>query len=206
MTPWKLPLIVIAIVVPVAFAFAVAGPGVGVAIGGLAGVAILVVAAAQRPRGPIASAAARDSRRHVLVVVSRPVEDPEEVRRIAGAAGVEGSQAGAEVLVVAPARIGFLDRWASDLEAARRRAQQSLVITVASLARAGVVAEARVGDEGLVQSVEDQLQSFPATEVILATGSEGEDEGAAAKELKSRLQAEFHHLVLRPPPRNGKGG
>jgi hypothetical protein len=200
MAPWKLPLIVIAIVVPVAFAFAVAGPGVGVAVGALAGVAILVVATAQRPRGPIASADARDSRRHILVVVSRPVEDPEEVRRIADAAGVEGSQAGAEVLVVAPARIGFLDRWASDLEAARHQAQQSLVITVASLAKAGVVAEARVGDEDLVQSVEDQLQSFPATEVILATGSEEEDEGgkAAAKELKSRLQAEFHHLVLSP--------
>jgi hypothetical protein len=198
MTPWKLPLVVAAIVVPVALAFLVAGPGVGVAIGALAGVAILVVAAAQRPRGPISSAPVSDARRHVLVVVSRPIEDPAEVRRIAHAAGIEEGQAGAEVLVLAPARIGFLDRWASDLEGARRRAQRSLVITVASLAKAGVVAEARVGDEDLVQAVEDQLQTFPATEVILAAGRAGDDEAgvAAAAELESRLEARFQRLVL----------
>jgi hypothetical protein len=197
-TPWKLPLIVAAIAVPIALSFALAGPGVGVAVGAFAGVAIIVIAAVQRPRGPIASAAATDSRRHVLLVVSRPVEDPAEVRKIARAAGAEGEQGEAEVLVLAPASIGFLDRWASDLESARRQAQQNLVLTVASLAKAGIVAEARVGDEDLVQAVEDQLQTFPASEVILATGGAEDDEAgtAAAAELGSRLQAEFHHLVL----------
>jgi hypothetical protein len=201
MTPWKLPALVAAITVPIAAAFVVAGPGVGVAVGALVGVAIVVVAAAQRPRGPIVSAVSADSRRHVLVVVGRPLEDPIEVRRIARTARVDDSQADAEVLVLAPARIGFLDRWASDLETARRQAQRNLVITVASLAKADVVAEARVGDEDLVQAVEDQLQSFPATEVILATGSPEEDEAgsAAAAELESRLEAEFHHLVLGMP-------
>lgn len=201
MTPWKLPLIVAAIAVPIALAFVVAGPGVGVAVGALAGVAIVVVAAAQRPRGPIASAPASDSRRHVLVVVSRPVEKPAEVQRIARAAGVDRDQANAEVLVLAPASIGFLDRWASDLEPARRRAQQNLVITVASLAKAGIVAEARVGDEDPVQAVEDQLQTYPATEVVLATGSPEEDEAgnAAAAELKARLRAGFHHLTFESP-------
>lgn len=200
MTPWKLPLIVAAIAAPVALAFALAGPGVGGAVGAFAGVAIVVAAAVQRPRGPIVSAAAADSRRHILLVVGRPVEYPAEVRRIARAAGVEGEQAGAEVLVLAPASIGFFDRWASDLESARRQAQQNLVLTVASLAKAGIAAEARVGDEDLVQAVEDQLQTFPASAVILATGSAGEDEAgtAAAAELGSRLQAEFHHLVLEP--------
>jgi hypothetical protein len=199
-TPWKLPLVVAAIAMPIALAFIAAGPGVGVAVGALVGVAIIVIAAAQRPRGPIASAPAADSRRYVLVVVGRPVEDPAEVRRIATAAGVAGEQDGAEVLVLAPASIGFLDRWASDLEASRHRAQENLVITVASLAKAGVAAEARVGDEDLVQAVEDQLQTFPATEVILATGSAAEDEpgAAAAVELEARLQAGFRHLVLDP--------
>ena len=90
------------------------------------------------------------------------------------------------MLVLAPARIGFLDRWASDLEGARREAQRRLVITVASLAKAGVVAEARVGDEDLVQAVEDQLQSFAATDVILVTGDAEEDPAgeAAASELE----------------------
>lgn len=196
MAPWKLPAIVIAIVIPTALAFAVGGPGVGVAIGALAGVGIVVVAVSQRPRESIASAPRQDARPHLLVVVSGPVEEPSAVQAIAREARGDGTEA--EVLVLAPARIGFLDRWASDLEAARRRAQQNLVITVASLAKAGVAAEARVGDEDLVQAVEDQLQSFPATAVMLATGSAEDDPaaGEAAEELESRLEAEFRHLVL----------
>jgi len=102
------------------------------------------------------------------------------------------------VRVLVPARIGFLDRWASDVEDARHRAQQRLVMTVAALAKAGVAAEARVGDEDIVQAVEDQLQSFPATAVVLVTGSAGEDPAAseAARELESRLEAEFRHIVV----------
>jgi hypothetical protein len=197
MAPWKLPLIVAAIAVPVAVAFAVGGPGVGVAMGALAGVALLVVAARQRPRGPIVAAEAEDGRRHLLVVVTCPVEEPGAVAEIARAAR-RGSEEGADVLVLAPARIGFLDRWASDVEGARRRAQESLVATVAALAKAGVAAEARVGDEDVVQAVEDQLQSYPASEVLLVgDGAEdGESAGAAAEELASRLQPAFRRIVL----------
>jgi hypothetical protein len=69
---------------------------------------------------------------------------------------------------------------------------------VAALAKAGISAEARVGDEDIVQAVEDQLQSFPATAVVLVSGSAAEDEAAyeAGRELRSRLEAEFHHLVV----------
>ena len=132
----------------------------------------------------------------LLVVVSRPVEDPATIvgdrQAVAG-----GSGSAADVLVLAPARIGFLDRWASDLEAARREAQQNLVITVASLAKAGVAAEARVGDEDLVQAVEDTMQSFAATEVILITAGADSDPAAAtaAAELESRLRARFRRLA-----------
>jgi hypothetical protein len=66
---------------------------------------------------------------------------------------------------------------------------------VAALAKAGVAAEARVGDEDIVQAVEDQLQSYPATEVVLVSG-EGEAEREAAAALRSRLRAEFHHVQL----------
>jgi len=197
MTPWKLPLIVAAIAIPVAAAFAVGGPGVGVAVGALAGLAILVVAARQRPRGPIASAAPADERRHVLVVVTSPVEEPRAVGEIARAAGLGGDREDTDVLVLAPARIGFLDRWASDVEAARRRAQESLVATVAALAKAGIAAEARVGDEDVVQAVEDRLQSYPASDVLLVGGGEGDEAlDAAAEELRSRLQAEFRRITL----------
>jgi hypothetical protein len=200
--PWKLPLIVLAIAVPIVAAFLLGGPGAGVSIGALAAVAIVVAAVRQRPRGRIGRAPQDVAGRRLLLVVSRPVEDPDAIREIAVEAGVQGRpDEAAEVLVLAPARIGFLDRWASDLEGARREAQQSLVLTVASLAKAGVTAEARVGDEDLVQAVEDQLGSFAATEVILATGSDEEDPAgaAAAAELDSRLRAGFRRLVVSGP-------
>ncbi|MGC1851971.1 MAG: hypothetical protein WA687_05965 [Solirubrobacterales bacterium] len=196
MAPWKLPLIVAALVLPLVAGFLLAGPALGTALGAVAVAVLLVVAARQRPHGPIGTAPT-DGRRHVLFAVTCPVEEPAAVKEIADAAGLGGERDDAEVLVLSPARIGFLDRWASDVEGARQAAQQSLVATVAALAKAGIAAEARVGDEDVVQAVEDQLQSFPASEVVLvsaAGGGEGAD--AAAAELASRLRADFRHVVL----------
>jgi hypothetical protein len=196
MDPWKLPFIVAGVVVPIAAAFMLGGPGVGVAVGALVTVTILAVAVRQRPEGPIVSAERGDTRQHVLVVAAGGVEDPADVARIIKVAGIRGRDGGEdEVRVLVPARIGFLDRWASDVEDARHHAQQRLVVTVAALAKAGVAAEARVGDEDIVQAVEDQLQSYPATDVVLVSGA-GDDAGEAAEELSSRLRAEFHHVQL----------
>lgn len=205
MAPWKLPLIVAAIALPIIVGFMLGGAGVGVAVGALAVVAILAAAAAQRPRGPIVPAPAPDLRRHVLVVVTRPVEGPAAVGEIVREARIGDADDGVEVLVLTPAHIRFLDRWASDLDSARHGAQQTLVATVAALAKAGVVAEARVGDEDVVQAIEDALQSFPATDVVLvsaATVGDGEGENAAAAaELEPRLEAGFRHVVLSSPDR-----
>jgi hypothetical protein len=195
MAPWKLPLIVAALVLPIVGGFLLAGPALGVAVGALAVLALLVVAARQRPHGPIGSAAAEGDDPHVLIVAAEGVEDPRDVARIVRAAGIGEGGDGTDVLVLAPARIGFLDRWASDVEGARHQAQQRLVVTVAALARAGVRAEARVGDEDLVQAVEDQLQSYPATEVVLVS-REGGGADDAGVELRSRLRADFHHVRL----------
>jgi hypothetical protein len=196
--PWKLPLIVAAIVVPIVAAIYAGGPGVGVGVGAFVAVAIVVVAVRDRPRGAIGFPTAEGGRR-VLIVVSRPVEDPLTIGKIVATVG-PGVDDG-DVIVLAPARIGFLDRWASDLEAARGEAQRNLVITVASLAKAGVAAQARVGDEDLVQAVEDALRNFPATDVVLVTAGEDEDPGAAeaAGELKSRLRARFQLLAVSDP-------
>ena len=144
--------------------------------------AIVYVAVRDRPRGAIGEASAGEPGR-LLVVVSRAVEDAAAIardRRPRSAAREPSRRA--EVLVLSPARIGFLDRWASDLEGARREAQRNLVITVASLAKAGVAAEARVGDEDLVQAVEDT--------VALLRGDRG-DPG---------------HRRRRPRPSRGGGG
>ena len=201
MAPWKLPFVVAALAVPIVAGFLLGGPGVGVAVGALAAVSLLVVAARQRPEGPIGEAEAGDGARHVLIVAAHDVEEPGDVERIARAAGIDaagsadaGQADGGEVRVLVPARIGFLDRWASDVEGARHRAQQRLVVTVAALARAGIAAEARVGDEDVVQAVEDQLQAYPATEVVLVTG--GEDGERAAAQLRERLRADFHHVRI----------
>lgn len=194
MAPWKLPFIVAGVVVPIAAAFMVGGPAVGVAIGALVTVVILAVAVRQRPEGPI-GVSADAGERHVLIVASAGLDDPTDVARITSAARLGNGTEKAEVRVLVPARIGFLDRWASDVEGARHRAQQRLVVTVAALAKAGVAAEARVGDEDIVQAVEDQLQSYPATDVVLVSGGgDGEDE--AAEKLAARLRAEFHRVRI----------
>jgi hypothetical protein len=195
MAPWKLPLIAAAIVVPIVAGFAIAGPGLGVGIAALVAFAITLIAVRQRPLGPLGSPA-EDGRRHVLLVTTCPIEEPVAVGRIAAAAALGSGDEDADVLVLSPARIGFLDRWASDVEGARQVAQQNLVATVAALAKAGIAAEARVGDEDVVQAVEDQLQSFPANEVVLISGDGEEKDEDAAVELESRLRAEFRHVSL----------
>jgi hypothetical protein len=196
--PLKLPLIVTAIVVPIIVGILTAGPEAGLALGALVAVALVYVAVVvMRPREEIGDSPDPLLRRRLLVVVSRPLEDPGTTAAIAAEAGVDGSRDLAEVMILAPVRIGFLDRWASDLEPARQKAQKALVISVASLAKVGVVAEARVGDEDIVQAVEDQVGSFKATEVVLVTGSDEEDPAAAeaATELADRLRTGFLHLV-----------
>lgn len=200
MTPWKLPLVVAAIAVPTAFAFYFGGPSVGVAIGALTAVAIVVVAVRQSPRGTIGPAAQGPGGSRLLVVLADPLEDPAAVEQVAAA--VKGA-APVQVMVLSPARIGFLDRWASDVESARGDAQRRLVISVAALAAAGVEAEARVGDEDLVQAVEDQLGSFLASEVILVSGPAEADKAAAAAadELRARLRVDFRWLVTGPAAR-----
>ncbi|HET6571728.1 MAG TPA: hypothetical protein VFG58_09605 [Solirubrobacterales bacterium] len=195
MAPWKLPLIAAAIAVPIVAGFYIAGPGLGLGVAALVAFAIIWVAARQVPRGPI-GAPAEDGSRHVLLVITRAVEEPAAVQRLADAVGLGAGEA-ASVLVLSPARIGFLDRWMSDVESSRSEAQRNLVATVAALAKAGVAAEARVGDEDVVQAVEDQLQSFPATEVVLVgDGASGDADRAAAGELESRLRAGFSRIEL----------
>jgi hypothetical protein len=195
MAAWKLPVIVAALALPLVAGFLVAGPALGVALGALAVLVLLVVAARQRPRGPIGVERV-DGPRRVLIVVTCAAEEPEAIARIVVGAGLERGTESAEVRVLAPARIGFLDRWASDVEGSRRAAQESLVATVAALAKAGVEAEARVGDEDLVQAVEDQLQSYPASEVVLVAAGGGEDDADAVAELRSRLRADFRQVRL----------
>jgi hypothetical protein len=205
---WKLPLIVAGIAVAIVGAFYLGGPGVGMAAGAFAATSIVVVAVRRPPLGPIVPAPLQDFRHHLLVVVSSALEDDRAVEKIAEAVAIEDAgQPEAEVVVLAALQHRFLDRWTSDSDPAHEQAQRSLVLSAASLAKAGVAATARVGDEDVVQAVEDELRTFPATEVILVTGSPERDVvgSDAAEELESRLRADFRHLILDPPRGSANG-
>jgi hypothetical protein len=203
MTSWKLPLIIAALILPIVGGFALgsvfgeAGSGFGLAVGSVVITVIVVIAARQIPRGPIRSLEAEDGRRHLLLVATCAVEEPAAVVEISREAGLGPASGEVDVRVLAPARIGFLDRWASDVEPAREAAQKNLVATVAALAKAGIEAEARVGDEDVVQAVQDQLRTYPATEVVLVS-ADGSDRSAAS-ELDRRLTPLFHHVSLSTP-------
>lgn len=189
---WKLPLIVLAIAFSIVGGFYLGGPGLGMAVGALAAATIVVMAVRKPPPRPIVPAPAPDLRAHLLVVVERPLEDGVATERIAAATKAhDPGEPEPEVLVLAPTRNRFLDRWASDTRPGHERAQRSLVLSLASLARAGVAATARVGDEDVVQTVTDQLREYPATEVFLVADPEA-GTSAAAEELRSRLRARFH--------------
>jgi hypothetical protein len=195
---WMLPVLVAAIALPIAIGFAFGGEGIGLAAGAVVAAALVVWAARQKPDEPVEVASAGDERRHILVLASEEIEDPVAIERIAREAGVDHEEAEAEVLILAPARTSFLDRWATDLQGAREEAQRKLVVTVASLAAADVAAEGAVGDHDLVQAAEDKLRSFPATEVILATGTAEDDPAGdrAATELQRRLPIPLKRVVV----------
>jgi hypothetical protein len=191
---WKLPLIVAAIAIAIIAAFYIGGPGMGMAEGSIVAGIIVVMAVRNPPTPPIVPVEAEDAREHLLVVVDQPLEDGTAIERIAAASvPLDPADPEPEVRVVAPARQRFLDRWACDVGPGRERAQRSLVLSLAALAGAGVDATARVGDEGVVQTVTDQLHEYPATEVFLVTGAAGA--AGAVEELRSRLRVPFHVLV-----------
>lgn len=182
-------------------AFYVGGPALGMADASLCAGLLVLMAIRLAPRLPIVPPPARDGRAHLLLVASEPLEDGPAIDLVIEAAGGEDDGAGgAEVLVLAPHRPRFAERWASDLDRGQQRAQDCLVLTVASLAKAGIDATARVGDEDVVQAVDDQLQSYPATEVVLVDRpGDGVAESAAASQLRSRLRVPFTHLVEASP-------
>jgi hypothetical protein len=198
---WLLPVIVSGIAVSIVGGFYVGGPGVGMAVGALDAATIVVMAVRERPFGPIVPALPRDSRRHVLVVLERPLgDDPAATEAVARAVREEGLRhdepgTAPDVRLLAPCRTGFLDRWASDLGRAREGAQRDLVLSAAALAAAGVEASARAGDEDVVQMVEDELRTFPATEVVHVGGSDRAGD-EAGRSLDERLLVPFRRLEV----------
>ena len=195
---WTLPLIVVAIAVPIVAGFALGGPALGLAIGALVTVGLIVLVARAKPGGRIETATAGDERRRILLVTTQDLDDPQTTERIAEHANLGNGGPAADVLILAPAKSGFLARWASDERAAKAEAQRRLVLGAASLGKADIDVRATVGDENVVLAVEDQLATFPATEVILVTGPESSDPAGqrAATELSARLRQPLTRLTV----------
>jgi hypothetical protein len=197
MTAWKLPLVVSAIALPIVAGFYVGGPGLGMAVGALAAASIVFLAVRHPPLGEIVIAPAPDERSRVLVVLDAALG-------VAGAAAiatiVEDAllAAGAlpQVLLLAPCRSSFAERWTSDLEPGRERARADLAQSLSTLDGLGITASTQIGDEDTVQMTEDVLRSFPATEIVLV---EDEDTGAA-ETLQSRLAIPLHRTQTAAQP------
>lgn len=189
MTAWKLPFAVSGIALPIIAGFYVGGPGLGMAVGALAAATIIVLAVRKPPLEQVAIAPAPDARPRLLVVLSAALE-------VSGAVAIaalteDAGLAGAlpKLLLIAPCRSSFAERWTSDLEPGRQRAWADLEQGAALLANLGLTTSTRVGDENTVQMTEDTLRGFAATELLIV--GDGTD---AAKALAARLPIPLHQV------------
>ena len=167
----------------------------GLSVAGLSFVALVVLVLRTKPFNPIGKPVHPELDRRLLVVTTFTIEDAATIQRVSDEIELGGIKPESEIRILTPATNTFLNRWATDLKAARDRAQRELVISVASLTLAGVDAQARVGDEDIVQAVEDQLVTFDATEVFLVTRP-GSRPDAAIDDLRERLRPPFRHVEL----------
>jgi hypothetical protein len=188
MRPWLLPVVVAALIVPITAAFMVGGPPAGLGIGAVATATLIVIGVRSRPFEPIEVAPSQGDRPRLLVLIEDALEDPRAAGPVVVAAEAleeDGASDGAEVLVLSPARNRPLAHWLSDVAEARLDAQRRLVLSLGTLAAAGVDARGEVGDPDPLQAVEDALRRFPADQVMVASAA-----GATSplvQDLRARL-------------------
>ncbi len=194
--PWLWPLVVAALAVPIVAGFAVAGPPLGLGLGAVATAVLLGAAARMVDKGTIETATARDMRRRVLVVVMTELDDPRAVETFREAGEYDRPGNEAEMLLLAPATAGVLDRWAVDVGRAREEAQRKLVLTTAALSTDRVRVRSAVGDPDPVLAVEDAMREFAATEVIMVASAGDEAAERAAEELGDRLRQPLQRVVV----------
>jgi hypothetical protein len=108
-------------------------------------------------------ASADGGRRHVLVLACETLAG-ESLRRELAAGGAD-----VELDVLAPVMASRSHRWASDVDSEREEARRRLEASLAWAAEQGFVAKGEVGDADPLLAIEDELRSFGADEVIVAT-------------------------------------
>jgi hypothetical protein len=126
----------------------------------------------------------------VLVIANETVEGAvlhDAIRARAGAGG--------EVLVIAPALNSRLRHWISDVDGARRGAEERLAASLARLAGAGIAAHGRVGDAEPLQAIDDALKLFAAHEIVIATHPEGRSHWLE-RDLVNRARARYPQPIV----------
>ncbi|MDX6512958.1 MAG: hypothetical protein QOE36_2462 [Gaiellaceae bacterium] len=109
-----------------------------------------------------------NSLRRILVVANETAAGTVLRDAIIGRFGNERPQ----VLVVAPALNGRIHHWLSDLDGARRAAEQRLIVCVERLEAVGIEAEGIVGDADPLLAIWDALRAFTADEIVIVTHPE----------------------------------
>ena len=109
---------------------------------------------------------------------------------------------GGEVHVVSPALNSRLRHWISDVDEARRTAEDRLAACLGRLRRAGIDARGSVGDSDPLQAIADALHFFPADEIVIATHSP-ERSNWLERDLVSRARARYaqpvSHVIVHAP-------
>jgi len=130
----------------------------------------------------------------ILMLVSEPASGD-----VLKSALGEDAAEDAEVLVVAPALNSKMRFFASDPDAAIRRAEAVAQESVERLDEAGIDAAGDTGESDPLQAIEDTLVTFDADEVVLCTHREGKRnwlEEGVVDDAKARFSVPVRHFVI----------
>ena len=130
---------------------------------------------------------AADKVHNILLVINEVVEGA--AIRAALVNHLAGQQV--RVMVVAPALVeSGLDHEMGQVDEAMEPARERLDRSLDELRRVGIEAVGEVGDSDPILAISDELQKFPADEILLITHRE-EDQAYAEKGLLERAQHDF---------------
>lgn len=112
---------------------------------------------------------------------------------VPGVVGRASADSRVQVLVVCPTSVSSVRRWASDIDGARARSQQTLDETLVRLGEAGVDARGELGDSDPLRAIEDALRTFGGDEIVIRTGPNGNERGAV-EGARARFALPVTHL------------
>jgi hypothetical protein len=114
-----------------------------------------------------------------------------------------------EALVVAPALVSPVHYLDSDVDAAGEAARARLSETLGVFAAAGIPARGEVGSESPLEAIADELATFPADEIVIATPPAEQSnwlERGVVTKAHELYEQPVTHLVVQPRAQSGVPG